>query len=405
MVSASPSSTWTATRSPRRASDPAPDSTSISGTLACRTSSSRDFPRRGCAPQRALRSRGRRAAHAQPARRAPRPGARHDRDPQRFPADERGQDEWAERLSAPFTRQARTSQRGGRMAAGMLTLEELKREIAAGTIDTVVAAMVDMQGRLIGKRFHAQFFADSGHEETHGCNYLLGVDIEMEPVPGYKADELGKGLRRLRPQARHGDAAAHALAPRHRAGDLRRARSSHPRGRAALAARHAQEAAQAPRGHEAQGLYGVGARVLPVRRQLRERQPEGLPQPQDGRALHRGLPHPADDQGRGRDAGHPQRPARRRHPGREFQGRVGPGPGGDQCPVCRGAGDGGPARHHQERLQGNRLWPGQGHHLHGQVGLRHGRQLLPRPPVAVVARTASRRCSSTRRATTACRRR
>ncbi len=79
------------------------------------------------------------------------------------------------------------------MAAGMLTLEDLKREIAAGGIDTVVAAMVDMQGRLVGKRFHAEYFADAGHEETHGCNYLLGVDIEMEPVPGYKATSWEKG--------------------------------------------------------------------------------------------------------------------------------------------------------------------------------------------------------------------
>jgi glutamine synthetase len=79
------------------------------------------------------------------------------------------------------------------MPHGMLSLGDLKREIAAGTIDTVVAAMVDMQGRLIGKRFHAQFFAESGHEETHGCNYLLGVDIEMEPVPGYKATSWEKG--------------------------------------------------------------------------------------------------------------------------------------------------------------------------------------------------------------------
>ena len=63
---------------------------------------------------------------------------------------------------------------------------------------------------------------------------------------------------------------------------------------------------------------------------------------------------------------------------------MGPGPGGDQCQVCGGAGDGGPARHHQERRQGDRVWSGQGHHLHGQVGLRHGRQLLPRPPVVVV---------------------
>jgi len=79
------------------------------------------------------------------------------------------------------------------MALGMLTLDDLKREIAEGTIDTVVAAMVDLQGRLVGKRFHGQFFADGGHEETHGCNYLLGVDIEMEPVPGYKATSWERG--------------------------------------------------------------------------------------------------------------------------------------------------------------------------------------------------------------------
>jgi glutamine synthetase len=87
------------------------------------------------------------------------------------------------------------------MATGMLTLGDLKREITAGAIDTVVAAMVDLQGRLVGKRFHAQYFAESGHQETHGCNYLLGVDIEMEPVPGYQATswQLGYGDFVLKP--------------------------------------------------------------------------------------------------------------------------------------------------------------------------------------------------------------
>jgi len=79
------------------------------------------------------------------------------------------------------------------MSKGTLTLEELKAEVKAGAIDTVVAAFVDMQGRLIGKRFHAQYFVDGGYEETHACNYLLGVDIEMEPVPGYKATSWEKG--------------------------------------------------------------------------------------------------------------------------------------------------------------------------------------------------------------------
>ena len=79
------------------------------------------------------------------------------------------------------------------MTTGMLTLAELKKDVTAGKIDTVVACMVDMQGRLIGKRFHAQYFADGAYEETHGCNYLLGDDIEMEPVPGYKAVSWDKG--------------------------------------------------------------------------------------------------------------------------------------------------------------------------------------------------------------------
>ncbi|MBW8445752.1 MAG: glutamine synthetase family protein [Arenimonas sp.] len=53
--------------------------------------------------------------------------------------------------------------------------------------------MVDMQGRLMGKRFHAQFFVDSGWKETHSCNYLLATDMEMETVPGYKATSWEKG--------------------------------------------------------------------------------------------------------------------------------------------------------------------------------------------------------------------
>ena len=53
---------------------------------------------------------------------------------------------------------------------GNLTLEQLKRAVADGEVDTVVAALVDMQGRLIGKRFQAEHFLESAHEETHGCD-------------------------------------------------------------------------------------------------------------------------------------------------------------------------------------------------------------------------------------------
>jgi glutamine synthetase len=76
---------------------------------------------------------------------------------------------------------------------GKLTLEQLEKEVAEGRIDTVIAAFADLQGRLIGKRFHAQYFLEAGHEETHGCDYLLATDIDMEPVPGYRAASWEKG--------------------------------------------------------------------------------------------------------------------------------------------------------------------------------------------------------------------
>lgn len=77
--------------------------------------------------------------------------------------------------------------------AAQYTFDDLKKDVAEGRIDTVLACMVDMQGRLMGKRFHAQFFVDSGWKETHSCNYLLATDMEMETVSGYKATSWEKG--------------------------------------------------------------------------------------------------------------------------------------------------------------------------------------------------------------------
>ena len=74
-----------------------------------------------------------------------------------------------------------------------MTLDELKKACSAGDIDTVLVCLVDMQGRLIGKRFLAKFFMDSGFAETHTCDYLLADDITMEPVPGYKAASWDNG--------------------------------------------------------------------------------------------------------------------------------------------------------------------------------------------------------------------
>ncbi|EKF18262.1 glutamine synthetase family protein [Nitratireductor pacificus] len=85
--------------------------------------------------------------------------------------------------------------------AGKLTLEGLKAAAEKGEIDTVLVALVDMQGRLMGKRFHVDFFLASGFEETHGCNYLLATDLEMVTVEGFKATswEAGYGDYTMKP--------------------------------------------------------------------------------------------------------------------------------------------------------------------------------------------------------------
>jgi len=68
----------------------------------------------------------------------------------------------------------------------MLTIEELKEQVERGEIDTVVAAFTDMQGRLLGKREHAEFFLEESAEHgVEGCNYLLALDMEMDPQAGY----------------------------------------------------------------------------------------------------------------------------------------------------------------------------------------------------------------------------
>src|SRR5437016_2337800 len=68
----------------------------------------------------------------------------------------------------------------------MLRLEELRGDVERGAIDTVVCAFTDMQGRLVGKREHAEFFlSESVAHGLEGCNYLLGLDMAMDPQPGY----------------------------------------------------------------------------------------------------------------------------------------------------------------------------------------------------------------------------
>ncbi len=68
---------------------------------------------------------------------------------------------------------------------GTLSFDDLKTQAASGAIDTVLVCAVDMQGRLMGKRFHVANFIETSHEETHCCNYLLATDLEMATPEGY----------------------------------------------------------------------------------------------------------------------------------------------------------------------------------------------------------------------------
>ncbi len=85
--------------------------------------------------------------------------------------------------------------------AAQLSFESLKQSVNDGIIDTVLVCLVDMQGRLMGKRFQAQNFINHSWKETHCCNYLLATDIEMATPEGFASTswESGYGDYVMRP--------------------------------------------------------------------------------------------------------------------------------------------------------------------------------------------------------------
>lgn len=75
-----------------------------------------------------------------------------------------------------------------------LTLAELERAVGEGAVDTVVVAVVDMQGRLQGKWVAARYFLDEVSDRgTDACNYLLAVDVDMNTVDGYALSSWDSG--------------------------------------------------------------------------------------------------------------------------------------------------------------------------------------------------------------------
>jgi len=77
---------------------------------------------------------------------------------------------------------------------GLISLDSLRQCVGEGSIDTVITAFPDLYGRLMGKRFDAQFFLDhTASHGTHACDYLLTVDMEMDPVQGYTFSNWERG--------------------------------------------------------------------------------------------------------------------------------------------------------------------------------------------------------------------
>lgn len=77
---------------------------------------------------------------------------------------------------------------------GLLAVEDLRQAIADERIDTVLAVMPDLYGRLLGKRITGDFFLhDVLGGSLHACDYVLACDMEMDPVPGYQYTSWASG--------------------------------------------------------------------------------------------------------------------------------------------------------------------------------------------------------------------
>ena len=75
-----------------------------------------------------------------------------------------------------------------------MDLEDLDVAVANGSVDTVLLALTDMQGRLQGKRLHGRYFMDEVVQGgSEGCNYLLAVDVDMNTVDGYAMSSWNSG--------------------------------------------------------------------------------------------------------------------------------------------------------------------------------------------------------------------
>ena len=98
---------------------------------------------------------------------------------------------------------------------GRLELTQLRAEVESGAIDTVITALPDLYGRLVGKRITGHFFLDEvAAHGMHVCDYLLACDMEMDPTPGYAFTSWDTGYGDLHAVADLGSLRRAAWLPR-----------------------------------------------------------------------------------------------------------------------------------------------------------------------------------------------
>ena len=261
-----------------------------------------------------------------------------------------------------------------------VSAEQLAADIRAGTIDTVIVAFADHQGRVIGKRTDGDFYLDVVVEEgTENCDYLIACDLDDVPIPGFTWASYEQGYGDMRGVV---DPSTIRYLPWLESTalvlvdlvdiDTGAAVEVSPR---RILQRQVEAAAEL--GYTLDDRQR--GRVLRVPGAVRRRQRQGLPGPDAELSVGRGLQHPADEQGGGPARAHPSWAARGRLPGRVLQGRGGAGPARAEPDVPAGVGDG---RHQpgvQERRQGDRRAGRAVGDVHGQAALRRRRQQRPHP--------------------------
>ena len=278
-------------------------------------------------------------------------------------------------------------------ARGMLTAAKLEEAVAAGEVDTVLVAFPDLQGRLVGKRVTGSYWREhmgSGTGPLHMCDYLLAVDSEMNVLPGYEFASWDKG---------YGDMVAQP--------DLTTIRYVPWLEKTALVLcdlfdentgapievsprrilqRQVERAAAA-------GFtlnFASELEFFVFRESLEEAHAKDFAKPHAPLPRDRGLPHPPDDARRVPDPRDPQRHRRCGNSRRVLQGRSRQGTTRDQPRLRRCRRDGRPARHLQERGQGDRRPAQPRGHVHGQVLVGRSRLVVPRPLEPLVGRRERR---------------